>query len=316
MSGGELISAREIELIDRKDLESILLKQGYVTEIDLNTAKELLVSINDGKMNREQAAQILQNNEHRPVTASVIERDFLLDPRGESEFSEENKPALESNAESQFSAESKAALEPNAESESIAASKSAALPEVSEIMDEKQSSSGPTAPETSPESQLLENLSLAVTGEIPQVGASETEAHQIETGQTETPQTGSGSASQSQSPPEEQPRTPGSEPIKPPRAKTMTIEIDRVKLLRTANFIDDKQIKEALTISNAHNTSLFRTLFDTGEIDQPAVNLAGAAKRHIESGRIDIPRAVKIMRHCKEHKMGFDEALDALEGTL
>ncbi len=356
ISGSELISAREIELIDRKDLESILLKQGYVTEIGLNTAKELLVSINDGKMNREQAAQNLQNNKYRPVTAAVIERDFLLDPSRESEFSVENKSAPESNAESQFSAESKAALEPNAElefsvenksapesnaesqfsaeskaalepnaesefsvenksapepnaeSESIAASKSVA-PEVSEIMDENQSSSGPTAPETSTESQLLENPSLAVTGELPQVGASE----------AETSQTGLGSASESQSsqsPPEEQAGTPGSEPIKPPRAKTMTIEIDRVKLLRTANFIDDKQIKDALTISNAHNTSLFRTLFDTGEIDQPAVNLAGAAKRHIESGRIDIPQAVKIMRHCKEHKMGFDEALDALEGTL
>jgi GGDEF domain-containing protein len=403
LSESELISAREIELMDRKDLESILLKQGYVTEPVLNTAKQLLISINDGKMNREQAAQFLRNNKHIPLTASVIERDFLLESNAELEkFSAVVKPAPVSNAElEKFSAVVKPAPESNAELESVGTSKSVAQPEVSETIVKNQSSSPTTASETSTETQPLESLSLAVTGEIPQVGASQTEtqqtlvenesssqptapetstetppleslssavtdeipqvgASQTETGQTlvvnqslspptasetntetqpleslslavtgeipqvgasqtETPQTAPRSADESQSsqsPPGVQARTPESKPIKPPRPKTTTIEIDRVKLLRTANFIDDKQIKQALAISNAHNTSLFRTLFDTGEIDQPAVNLAGAAKRHIESGRIDIPQAVKIMRHCKEHKIGFDEALDALEHPL
>lgn len=90
-------------------------------------------------------------------------------------------------------------------------------------------------------------------------------------------------------------------------------EIDRVDLLILAGLVNDQQASGARKLSASTNTSPLRILFDRGMIDQQTLNLAGVAKRKIDSGDLDAKIAVAIIKYCKEKNVEFDAGQTAID---
>lgn len=89
--------------------------------------------------------------------------------------------------------------------------------------------------------------------------------------------------------------------------------VDRVDLLLASGIIDNQQATGARKLAATHGTSPIRILFDRGFIDQDSLNLAGAAKRKVDSGDVPVEKAVKAMILCKRAKVDFDTGVSQVQ---
>lgn len=277
VSDSELMIAREIELVDHKNIRDVLVECGFINRIMMEIASQLFARLEQGVLSKEQAAQILTNNRDKEEMPDI---DKLLSKMAQLQMIQPMSPL----ADYQHDANKYAA--PVA----------------------------PQAPKAVPANDIDSSPFRESPFENSPFGAPADFAPPPRTYPTHTP---SPSASQAEvSSPQPPPPPNPSYSAPPAKPKAGRSEIDRVLLLELAGFIDDKQIKATNRLAVASNIPLIRMLFDTNVIDQPALNLAGAAKRRIESGDIDFDHAVAVMKHCKEKKVTFDEGVQALRGTF
>ena len=87
MTEGQLLSAQELELVEDKPIEQVLLDCGYGTEITTTAAAQLLHMIREGTLFEDQAANILKRLRHATTTEEMA---HVLSNLGDNEGADEH----------------------------------------------------------------------------------------------------------------------------------------------------------------------------------------------------------------------------------
>lgn len=78
----------------------------------------------------------------------------------------------------------------------------------------------------------------------------------------------------------------------------------------TPDLQAELQIVKDQQETSAKAASVLKILLDTGVFKQYGMELSEPARKRIESGDLDKDQIVTLLKYCREHLIGFDEALD------